>query len=302
MGLPPKNGRALFLQVAEQLQEPDIMAGNLEGTFGSGGKSKSDETGNKGTFSFQAPPAYAESLAWAGFDVMNMANNHAYDYRDPGLASTKKALAAQGIDHTGMSGQITIREANGVRVAFIGTSPYWWSQSLNNIKDTAWLVARAKKKADVVVVIMHAGAEGPDKTATPKGVEMAFGEARGNPRAFSHAMIDAGASLVVGSGPHVVRGIERYKGKLIAYSLGNFAGWSNFSLAGKSALSGLLTVRIDRNGEVLGGQLLPLVLRDPGVPEVDPSGKTLKLVTTLSKQDFKDTFALDAKGDFGPGR
>lgn len=302
MGLPPQHGRALFSALRSQLLKPDILAGNLEGTFGSGGPSKSDEAGASGTYSFQAPPAYAESLAWAGFDVMNIANNHAYDFRDTGLAATRKALDTYGIEHTGMSGQITVREANGVKVAFIGVSPYWWSQSLNDIADTASLVRQAKKKAAVVVVIMHAGAEGADKTGTPKGVEKAFGEDRGNPRAFSRAMIDAGASVVVGSGPHVVRGIERYKGKLIAYSLGNFAGWGNFKLAGNSALSGLLTVRVNRDGEVLGGRLLSLKLAEPGVPELDSKNSTVKLVTSLSKKDFADTFSMDAAGNFGAGR
>ncbi|MEI7815231.1 MAG: CapA family protein, partial [Coriobacteriia bacterium] len=157
-------------------------------------------------------------------------------------------------------------------------------------------------QSDVVIVLIHAGAEGADKTHTPKGAEKAYGEFRGDPRAFSHAMIDAGASMVLGSGPHVIRGIERYNGKLIAYSLGNFAGWGNFGQGGNLSLSGLLTVRVDKNGEIVGGRWLSLKLADPGVPAVDKQNTSGKLVEKLSASDFSDTFEMDSNGNFGPGK
>ena len=300
-GSPPEHGRALFENVRDRLKAPDLMAGNLEGTFGDGGKSKSDgESSN--SYSFQAPPKNAESLAWAGFDVVSLANNHTYDYFEKGLSATREALDDNELAYTGLPGQITVREANGVKVAFVGFSPYRWNASLANIEAAAKLVTKAKKQADVVVVLFHAGAEGADKTHTPKGAEKAYGEFRGDSRAFAHAMIDAGASLVLGSGPHVIRGIERYNGKLVAYSLGNFAGWDNFKQGGTLSLSGLLTVRVGKNGDVLGGRWLSLKLEEPGVPDTDSRHASAKLVSELSKDDFKDTFELDAKGRFGPGR
>ena len=105
------------------------MVGNLEGTFGDGGKSKSDGDSSN-SYSFQAPPKNAEALAWAGFDVMSLANNHSYDYFEKGLSSTRKALAANDIASTGLPGQITVREANGVKVAFVAFSPYRWNASI----------------------------------------------------------------------------------------------------------------------------------------------------------------------------
>jgi hypothetical protein len=297
-GLPPQHGRALFSKVRAELEVPDIMVGNLEGTFGSGGKSK----GSTGTsFSFQAPPTYAEALTWAGFDLMNLANNHAHDFLAAGMVSTQRALKGAGVAFTGLEGQITVVERNGVRVAFIGVAPYWWSQSLADITGTAALVRRARKDADVVIVLMHAGAEGSDKTHTPKGAEHAYGEFRGSPRAFAHAMIDAGASAVLGSGPHVVRGIERYKGHLIAYSLGNFAGWGNFGTSGTLGLSGLLTIRVDREGEVLGGGWLSLRLAGSGAPAVDPKRSSLALVRKLSRQDFADPWPIATDGSLAAG-
>jgi hypothetical protein len=298
-GLPPQHGRALFSKVRADLKTPDIMVGNLEGTFGSGGKSK----GSSGaSFSFQAPPSYAEALSWAGFDVMNLANNHAHDFLEAGMASTRRALKVAGIAYTGLPGQITVVERKGVRVAFIGVAPYRWSQSLADITGTAALVRRAHKKADVVIVLMHAGAEGSGKTHTPQGAESAYGEFRGSPRAFAHAMIDAGASAVLGSGPHVVRGVERYKGRLVAYSLGNFAGWGNFSTSGTLGLSGLLTIRVDRRGNVLGGRWLSLKLAGSGAPVVDPKGSSGALARKLSRQDFADPWPIAADGSRAAGR
>lgn len=297
-GMPPQGGRALFSKVRAQLLAPDIMVGNLEGTFGNGGKSK-DATG--AAFSFQAPPSYAAALPWAGFDLVNLANNHAHDFLEAGMASTRRALDAVGVAYTGRPGQITIVESRGVRVAFVGVAPYSWSQSLADIPGTAALVRSARKGADVVIVLMHAGAEGSDKTHTPKGTEHAYGEFRGSPRAFAHAMIDAGASAVLGSGPHVVRGIERYKGRLIAYSLGNFAGWGNFGTSGTLGLSGLLTISVDRRGEVLGGRWLPLRLARSGAPAFDPKGSSLTLVRTLSRQDFTDPWPIAPDGSLAAG-
>ncbi len=79
------------------------------------------------------------------------------------------------------------------------------------------------------MVIIHAGAEGATEDHVPYGTEYVYGEVRGDSRAFAHAVIDAGASIVLGSGPHVIRGVQRYRGRMIAYSLGDFACWNNLA-------------------------------------------------------------------------
>jgi Bacterial capsule synthesis protein PGA_cap len=118
---------------------------------------------------------------------------------------------------------------------------------------------------------MRAGPEGADKIHTPSSTEGAFGENRGDWRGFAHAMVDAGADLVLGSGPHVIRGIERYRTRLIAYPLGNFGCWNIFVMSGTLGLSGLLTVKNDSGGHTHDGHWLSLRSADPGVPIVDPS-------------------------------
>lgn len=155
---------------------------------------------------------------------MNLANNHALDFGPAGQAQTITALSSAGIAHAGLPGEITLRRVHGLRVAVLGFAPYPWASPLLDLRAAGAQVRRARRRADVVVVVIHAGAEGANQAHTPHGEEFAFGEDRGHARAFAHAAINAGASIVVGSGPHVLRGIERYRRRLIAYSLGNFAG------------------------------------------------------------------------------
>ena len=297
-GLAPDHGRALFGHLPALLRKPDLMIANLEGTYSTPGPSKCGGGSGGTCYAFQAPPSYAEALAWSGIDLVNMANNHSMDYLRRGYLQTQAALKKVGVAYAGPPGKITIVKVHGVRVAVMGFSPYPWSAPLNDIPTAAALVRRAARRADVVIVLMHAGAEGADQIHTPYGSQYFLGEDRGNVRAFAHAMVKAGADLVLGSGPHVIRGIERYRNRLIAYSLGNFAGWRNFALGGNLSLSGLLTVRITKSGRILGGRWLPLRLVSPGVPAVDRSKQSLRLVRSLSASDFARTWRLDSRGYF----
>jgi hypothetical protein len=163
------------------------------------------------------------------------------------------------------------------------------------------LVRYADTQADVVVALMHAGAEGREATHTPVGVELSYGEDRGDTRAFAHALVDAGADLVLGSGPHVIRGIERYRDRLIAYSLGNFAGWHNFASGGTYDLSAVLKLRINGLGEVLRGQWRSLRLRAPGLPQPDPSNESASLAVDLAHEDFgAAAYPMTRRGKLGP--
>ena len=120
---------------------------------------------------------------------------------------------------------------------------------------------RAADRADLVVVAFHGGAEGSDAQHVPRGDETYLGEDRGDLRAFARTAVDAGADLVVGSGPHVVRGIEFYKGHLIAYSAGNFVGYGGvFGLAGPTAVSYMLNVRLRSDGRFRSAKMIPTLL------------------------------------------
>lgn len=295
-GNPPDAGRALFAQVRDELRAPDLMIANLEGTYSNGGASKCDGSDSGLCFAFQAPTSFAQALPWAGIDLVSLANNHAFDYFDSGLEQTTRALEKNGIHYTGLPDQITVVDVEGLRVAALAFSPYSWNAPLNDIPAAEALVRRAAEEADVVVVLMHAGAEGSDRIHTPNGTEFAYGENRGDSRAFAHAVVDAGADLVLGSGPHVIRGIERYHNRLIAYSLGNFAGWDNFGISGNLGLSGLLTAKVGADGRFRGGRWLSLRLAEPGVPVVDPGHTSARLADDLSDADFSKTWRMDGEG------
>ena len=125
----------------------------------------------------------------------------------------------------GIRARSRILTTHGVRVAFLGFAPYGYTSNLLDIPTAEAMVRTAARHAAIVVVIIHAGAEGSDQLHTPLGTQYYLGEDRGDARLFAHSVIRAGASIVLGSGPHVIRGVQRYRGHLIAYSLGNFIGY-----------------------------------------------------------------------------
>jgi hypothetical protein len=281
-GLPPDGGASLFTDVAPLLKG-DVVLGNLEGTLSSGGGSKCG-AGSSNCFAFQTPPSYARWLKQAGFTVMNLANNHAFDFGPSGQRQTVAALTGAGIRNTGRPGTMAVQTVKGQRVALLGFAPYTWADSLLDIPRAKRRVQEAARSAQIVIVMIHAGAEGSDKTHVPAGSESSFGEDRGNSRAFTHAVIDAGADLVVGSGPHVLRGMEVYKSRLIAYSLGNFMGYEVFGLGGTLSTSAVLQATINPDGTFRSGRIRPTQL--VGVGTAAQGGSAIPSIQSLSRTDF----------------
>jgi len=141
----------------------------------------------------------------------------------------------------------------------------------------------------VVVVYMHAGAEGSGADHVTGREEYYLGEDRGNPEAFAHMAIDAGASLVIASGPHVLRGMQFYKGHLIAYSLGNFAGYGNFATSGDLDESVILHVTLSATGRFEGARIYPVRFTAAGRPV--PGGGGIAFTARLGSQDFGSSAA-----------
>jgi len=285
-GIPPGNGRGQLNRVSAYLRNADLTLGNLEGTLSNGGPDKCGSSGGSNCFSFRAPTSGVDGLKSAGFDLLNLANNHAWDFGQEGQSQTTHALQKAGIRYSGKPGQITILRHGKFKVAAVGFAPYAWAANINAPGSAARLVQKATHMADLVVVMIHAGAEGSDKGHVPYGSEYAFGENRGDSRAFAHKMIRVGADLVVGSGPHVVRGMEWYHGHLIAYSAGNFAGWHNFGLGGNLSESALLRVRLDASGKMLRGQWRSVWIQQPGYPVLDQSNRSGNHANELGLADF----------------
>jgi len=281
--LPPDP--STYLQPVESALSAPIVFGNLEGTLTEQSTSKCG-TGSTECFAFHTPPSYASVFRQAGFTVLNSANNHSHDYGSAGLADTTAALQAAGITQTGLPGEIGVVTDGNTKVAFVAFAPY---PNVNNLLDFATakqLIEQARSEADVVVVYMHAGAEGSSADHVTGQEETYVGEDRGNAKVFAHAAIDDGADLVIASGPHVLRGMEFYNGHLIAYSLGDFATYYDFSTSGVLDLSGILKVTLGPDGSFVSGQFVSLVLDAAGRPSVDSSGAAAQFVNQLSKADF----------------
>jgi poly-gamma-glutamate synthesis protein (capsule biosynthesis protein) len=119
--------------------------------------------------------------------------------------------------------------------------------------------------------------------------EYFFGEDRGNIVAFAHGLIDQGADLILGHGPHVPRAVERYQGKLIAYSLGNFLGYKTLSSEGTLGDSLILTVQMNAEGDFVGGRIIPVALDANGIPELDDYFQSVVLIRSLTQTDFPQT-------------
>jgi hypothetical protein len=225
------------------------------------------------------------------------------DFGKDAYDDTLKALDEQGIAHVGRAGEVYKTTVNGIRVAVTGfTQPYYpFYQSHHDIAAAAKIIADIKKDADVIVVGLHGGNEGPKSLHTPIGPEYIGDEYRGEVVKTARAFIDAGASLVVGFGPHLPRAMEMYEGKLISYSLGNFVTYGPFNLRGPNGLTLILHATFDKQGKLLGARIEPLVVPKPGIPKKDPSGQTLEHLRTLSKEDFpKSAPKIDPNGCVAP--
>lgn len=287
--LPPNDGSDMLSEVAPILSAADIAFGNLEGPMLEGGETEKCPPDSKMCFAFRMPTRYAKHLKEAGFDVLNLANNHSLDFGIDGVKSTRKALDEAGIKHTGSDKfqlSTTYLEVKGKTVAFIGFAHNDFVPNINNLASARRLVSEADKKADLVIVSFHGGTEGAGAQRVPYNTEMLGKEKRGNLRLFSRTVIDAGADLALGHGPHVLRGMEIYKDRLIAYSMGNFATYGMFSLKAEKALTAIFEIEIAPDGKFLGGKIYPGKQVGRGIPVLDKSNAAVKKLRFLSAADF----------------
>ena len=287
--LPP-DPASYFAAVDPELRHgAQIVFGNLEGTLTTATASKCGAGPSSDCFAFRNPPSYARYFARAGFTVLNDANNHSHDFGAAGQAQTVRSIHAAGMAQTGLPGEITRITANGIPVAFVAFAPYGYTASLLDLPAARTLIRQAARTARIVVVYMHAGAEGTDAAHVTGREESYLGEDRGNPEAFAHMAIDAGASLVIASGPHVLRGMQFYKGHLIAYSLGNFAGYGNFATSGDLDESVILHVTLSATGRFEGARIYPVRFTAAGRPV--PGGGGIAFTARLGSQDFGSSAA-----------
>lgn len=260
---------------------------NLEGAITERQRARKPYIPGK-SYPFRFPAQTANLLARLPVHAVGIANNHSYDYDTEGLQDTLRYLSRAGVAATGMAGKYIVERRGGKRVALLAFSPYARHNHIRRLPEAKRLVRRARAEADLVVVSFHGGAEG-DAGAILRGRDETYaGEARGNPRTFARAVVEAGADLVVGHGPHVLRPLECHQGKLAAYSLGNFVAAGGLSTRNLANVTAVLEAALDPDtGRLVAVRLWPATFNARRLPVPDPSGRAVWLVNWLGRQSAR---------------
>jgi len=282
--IPPDSGKIFVRSIKNYLSGADVCFGNFEGTLISGWEkpSKCTEKDTARCYEFGIPVYLLTAVKQLGFNVMNLNNNHSADYGPNVYKLTQKYLNDNGIKTAGRAGYAEII-INNKRIAVIGFGNGVAENQLQNINSAAAKIRNLKSKYDYVFVSFHGGTEGVSAVNMPDEIAAYHDGSSFSIIKFAHSAIDAGADLVLGHGPHVLRAMELYKGKLIAYSLGNFLTYGNFSLKGYCGIGGILEAELDKNGNFVKGQFIPTVQQGRGVPVYDNFCTSIKLMKRLMK-------------------
>ncbi len=280
--IPESWDATYFAGVRPVLDHADVLFGNLEGVL-TNHASTLKKPGSGRQFAFRFPPRYAELLRQTGFNIVNVANNHAFDFGESGFLDTLSYLQKAGIKATGPRDEMVTLTIRGFKIIMIGFTFSSKFNSVFELEHGAELVRQAKAQGAYVIVTFHAGAEGTPAIWHGNEDEIFLGENRGNEVAFAHAMIDAGADMAVGHGPHVLREAECYQGHPIVYSLGNFVGVGGLSAKRMAGISALLEVRVRMDGSVQDINMVSIRFDDRRLPQLDDRAFGLRLVNYLGR-------------------
>ncbi|MCX2582340.1 CapA family protein [Pedobacter sp. MR22-3] len=284
----PADDAVNSFQAVDSLLKGDIVFGNLEGCFlNSGHSTKCNGINPNNCYAFRMPERYAGIYKKAGFNVLSIANNHVGDFDSRGRKNTARILDSLQIHYAGqLNKPFEIFEKDSVKYAFCAFAPNENTVSINKIESAKTLVAHLKTMADIVIVSFHGGGEGARFEHVPRKNEIFYKENRGNVYAFAHAVIDAGADVVLGHGPHVTRAVEVYKNKFIAYSLGNFCTYGMFSLKGNNGIAPLLQLKVNAKGNFLYADVTSIQQDKIKRLTRDESHRAFKRMKELTDIDF----------------
>jgi hypothetical protein len=288
--LPPLDDPLLLLdEVADSLRSSDITFGNLEGAFLDTGDPFKKCRDTNLCYLFRMPERYAAAIHKTGFDLLSLANNHFGDFGWQAARRTMQLLDTLGIRYSGPEGiSLPVFTHDSVTYGFAAFSPTAGSLNLNDLAGAEAMVRSLAAKCDIVIVSFHGGAEGSDYQRVPKTTETFYGENRGNVYEFAHRMVDSGADVIFGHGPHVTRAMEIYKDRLICYSLGNFLTYGRFNINGPNGYSPIVKVYTDITGKFISGKIIPVYQDSGGKVRLDPQKRVIKKVRELTEADFPE--------------
>jgi hypothetical protein len=288
--LPPGNNPRLLLgDLIDSLKASDITFGNLEGSLSNDGKAFKKCRDTSICYLFRMPEKYIGTLADAGFNILSLANNHFGDFGWSATKRTRELLDSAGIKYAGpVENPYAIFNKDSVTYGFCAFSPVAGSTDMMDLEKSRSIISFLAKNCDVVIVSFHGGAEGADFQRVSRKDEIFYGEERGNVYEFAHKMIDAGADVVLGHGPHVTRAIEIYKNRFIIYSLGNFCTYGRFNLSGPTGFGPIIRIKIEKSGKFLSGRIIPVYQGEDGVVRIDDQGRAIRKIKELTKMDFPE--------------
>jgi len=288
-GLPPSNGQFLLKNVKDVLASADITFGNLEGVLLDEGGTPKTCRDPKVCYVFRSPVSFAQNLVDAGFDLMSLANNHAGDFGDIGRRSSMKTLDSAGLYYAGQTQKpfVTFIK-DSIRYGFAAFAPNSNCIDINDLEGAKSIVQHLDSISDIVIVSFHGGAEGAQYQHVPRTEELFHGENRGDVYKFAHTLIDAGADIIFGHGPHVTRAVEVYKERFIAYSMGNFCTYGGINVAGVNGLAPIINVQTNRTGTFYQAQITATYQTNRAPVNIDPQKQVIKRIQELSKQDFPE--------------
>ena len=287
--LPAENGAGLMKDVENILNNADVTFGNLEGVLLNEGGTPKTCRDPKVCYVFRSPVTYVQNLVRSGFDILSIANNHAGDFGDLGRKSTMETLEEAGISYAGqLQKPWTLIERNGIKYGLVAFAPNSNCLNLNDSTGAKRLVAHVDSLADIVIVSFHGGAEGPQYQHVVRQTELFHGENRGNVYQFAHQMIDAGADIVLGHGPHHTRGVEVYKNRFISYSMGNFCTYG-MNITGVNGLAPIVKVFTTPKGVFLQAHITSTDQSTRTKVKIDVERRVLQRIQQLTREDFPET-------------
>ncbi|MFI5161686.1 MAG: CapA family protein [Sphingobacteriales bacterium] len=285
--LPPDSAKSSFGAAISYFKGSDVIFGNLEGALYDSGKPATYKKNLKVAFLFRTPTYYGKVFKDAGFNLVSLANNHSTDFGVKGCESTAATLDKYGIHYAGLQTCPTVVfEKYGIKYGFCAFAPNANTMPLLEMKQASDTIKALKQRCNVLIVSFHGGAEGAAYEHVPFKMESFLGAKRGNVHAFTHKAIDAGADIVLGNGPHVSRALEKYKGRLIAYSLGNFCTYKSVSVAGVCGMAPLLKVKLSKKGEFISAQIISFTQSHQEGLSLDTLYHAAKRIKLLTEKDF----------------